>query len=415
MQTSRRSLVMGRPGTRAPSSFTGASLCLALTYLTLLAGRFTLNRIVPIEAPLDIRWMLFALLFTMCLVWASVSSLKVTGRTSRLALVLFLAWSGWMSLSLLWADQRVDPFDNLENFVLLAAGMIFCTFAAERLGPVSMDWLWWLILGSASVYLVGALVAGASFSGRFSAFGGGPNVFVRVMILGAIASLALVLDRKRSWPLLMTVPLCLGAILSGSRGGLLAGVAVAALAFVPIAMRLGASRLLILALLLTSGSWLAPKILGDSQVALMYDRFITKSLREGSMGSRDTLALDAWSLFLENPLVGSGAGSFAAAHGVGLHPHNLVLAVASEGGLIGLLLFAASCLLFARSILRIRPLGRDPVLLLVCALYVFFASLFSGDYYDSRFMWFFLVLGAVVVSGRETPRNRSPQRSLRGP
>lgn len=374
----------------------GGVISLMAVYVTMLAGRFTLDRVMAVDFAIDLRWPLITATGLIVAMWFAASAPRLQARTSMTGMIFFLCWAMWMTISGAWAVPSSDTMGTFENFVLLAALTALGIAVVSRLPLSAFGALWWLLFATAAVYLAGAVALGG-VSGRLSAFGGGPNVFVRIMVLGAIAAVALALRGRRSWPLFLAPVFGLGAILSGSRGGVLAAVIVVVLAFIPIMIRLGLKRSIWLSVILAASALTVPRILGEAQLQLMYTRFIVLPFREGALGSRDVLAEAAFEMFLAHPILGAGVGTFEAQNGLGLHPHNLVLATAAEGGIVGVLLLAGTLLAFLIGILRSRPLGVDGLVLLLCGLYIFGAALFSGDYYDSRFMWFFLAAGVCAA------------------
>ena len=72
------------------------------------------------------------------------------------------------------------------------------------------------------------------------------------------------------------------------------------------------------------------------------------------------------------------------------YPHNLILEIAAEGGVIALLLFSLIIFVIIKRWFRPKTLENNFTFLL--ALLFFFASMFSGSIYDTRFMWIFLTL-----------------------
>lgn len=103
-------------------------------------------------------------------------------------------------------------------------------------------------------------------------------------------------------------------------------------------------------------------------------------------------------------MVGGGLDSFFVRFGFSQdlsYPHNLVLDVAATGGLIGLgllVVFAASLVRHCRPVAR---MSHDRLAMLAGVLFVTAASLFSGDFYDSRFLWIFAVLAVNCPAERE--------------
>lgn len=369
-------------------------------FIALLAGRFTLDRLSSQLPSLDLRWFLLAALLMIGSIWYAGSFQVLPKRPVVAGIGIFGAWAGWLALSSFWAPSGARLFDNLESLMFLVA---FVALGATLLGwlPVAVNeslWNWWYITGI--VYFVGAVLAGPDDQGRFSAFGGGPNVFVRIMIIAAIAALSLAISKKRSWPLLAVPAFAVGAALSGSRGGLLAAGVLLIVALVPIARRLGALKTIGIAVLLGFGFAIVQQITAGALGRFVNERFIMQTLIEGYVSSRDVLLEQSWQLYAEDWLIGVGLdGYFALQDGTAFsYAHNLVMATAAESGTVGLILLIAAIVGLVVAARKYRPLPTTVLLAMCAGAFLLITSLFSGDYYDSRLMWFFLAWAAIDAS-----------------
>jgi O-antigen ligase len=108
----------------------------------------------------------------------------------------------------------------------------------------------------------------------------------------------------------------------------------------------------------------------------------------------------AFGLFMRRPFFGTGVNGFYVETNRGSGErdvHNLPLAVAAEGGAIGLLLLINAFVQLRHEFAKIPRSERSLEARAVgyCAIFVGGACLFSGDYYDARLMWVLLVLAAV--------------------
>jgi O-antigen ligase len=145
-------------------------------------------------------------------------------------------------------------------------------------------------------------------------------------------------------------------------------------------------------------------------------RFMVYTLQQKNYGERDTYAAAAWQLFLQSPILGMGVDGFKELSGTGAaYTHNLILAVASEGGSIGLFFLLLSGIFLFNG--RRKPKSLEHLTALSLAVFYFGASQFSGGYYDCRWLW---VLGAMYLLPCTTNRGvrlplvrRSPLRSGR--
>ena len=214
-------------------------LVLLAVFVSLLGGRFTLQQVSAGLPALDLRWVALAASLVAFLGWVAVARERAAPRVPLHGLMVpFLAWCSWMALSALWVHPPARVAAGLLDFTFLAAFTLLAIAVASRLSAEAVSAVWTWVLLAGLVYFAGAMAGSPDAQGRYAAFGGGPNVFVRVMILAALAAVFLAAKRHRMVFLLALPPLLLGAVLSGSRGGLVAGLAVALLGGVFVLRRL---------------------------------------------------------------------------------------------------------------------------------------------------------------------------------
>jgi len=138
----------------------------------------------------------------------------------------------------------------------------------------------------------------------------------------------------------------------------------------------------------------------------------TAGANDTSAGVRADLFGAALHMFAERPIVGHGTGSFAsfAAGAVEFadlpYPHNSLLQVGAEFGLVGLALVG---LLVASAVLRRIPADRSWVALRLVFVFLFFQSLVSGDFYSNRMLWG--LLAVLVLAPDDGPRSPLAQRA----
>lgn len=111
--------------------------------------------------------------------------------------------------------------------------------------------------------------------------------------------------------------------------------------------------------------------------------------------SRINLAQSAINYFVLNPLFGNGLGSFAVMHSgydIREYPHNIILELLSELGIIGLFLLMFPILNITISFLKRLKSGSE-ILILTSALFLFYMinSMFSGDLGFSNIKLFFFM------------------------
>lgn len=88
--------------------------------------------------------------------------------------------------------------------------------------------------------------------------------------------------------------------------------------------------------------------------------------------TRADLYMGAVGIWLRSPVFGQGIGSFGEIHGYGRYPHNLILEIISELGLVGFILFG---LAFLRPVLKAEAKN----IYWYLTIYALSCAMFSGD------------------------------------
>ncbi|WP_250007729.1 O-antigen ligase [Actinoplanes sp. M2I2] len=385
----------------APRVFLAPGLILILVAI---GGRFTLDR----AGYTDLAWVdlrVAGLLVALAVLLVDISRRPrplVTQDRREGWLVATLLFFLFQIASGLWAPaaSRVGP-QTLDLVLMGALVLIFYLYAVGDPETVVRTAFLLFYLAAIVFALAALFINGPGEQGRYSAFGGGPNVFVRIEILGIISAVALALFHRRLLPLLATPLFGLAAVLSGSRAGLLAGAAVGAVALFKIRRRLHpgaiAGAFAFVAVAVATIAAFAP----PAFTSLFQERFVEQTVQERYLSDRTDIWAAAWRLALEHPIAGAGLDGFYGYIGINQfveYPHNYVLGVAAEGGLIGIGLLTAAVLLWTTTV---RGGGLRPQLTglaVAAAVFVGLSSLFSGDYYDSRLAWLFAALAAAAAA-----------------
>jgi O-antigen/teichoic acid export membrane protein/O-antigen ligase len=383
----------------------GGALAGFALMLVAIAGRYTLDRAgVAALAWVDLR--VVGLLVGCGLVAVELRTCGgLKGYQSAGWLVATMIFFGYQTLSIGWAPPGADIAAGAVDLLCLAV-LVFAVYLHARTWPQSAGWrVLWLFWVAGVVFALGAfLVTGPGEQGRYAAFGGGPNVFVRIEVLALIAAIALI-AHGASRHLLWSVPLLLaGALASGSRGGLVAAAVVGAVAV--LAGRRRARRAAGLAVVGTLGALFAVVQLNLPGADLIRSRFVEQTLQEGYASDRPVVYASAVDLAREHPLLGVGIDGWRVLVGdqFGIvYPHNYVLSVAAEGGTVGLVLLGIAMALWLRTMRAARPWSLLTKTLVAAAAFVAIASMVSGDYYDSRLAWCCAALAAAsTVTGPTT-------------
>jgi O-antigen ligase len=376
---------------------------LLVVFVVLLSGRFTFGRLGALP-DWDLRWPGLVLVALLLLAWTVGSRERrlVVGPGALLG--WFVAWAAWMGISALWAPPGARVGEIALDLVFLVVFVAAGWTVAGRVHPRAVDAVWWWVYGAGWIYAAGAFAAGPDLQGRYAAFGGGPNVFVRVMALAVLATLFLAVLRRKHWVLVGLVPFLVGTYLSGSRGGVLALLVVVLVGGIPLLRRMSRETRTAIAVGGAVLALLLPFFYRPSWFGFVEHRFVEQTLEQGYDSQRLELFERSLDVFLHNIWFGAGLDSFYAREWRLTqleYPHNLVLASLSEGGLVGGLLLVGALVAAGVALHRRRPLGAEALALGLAALFMLVAGMFSGDYYDSRFFWFFA--GLAIIRARTAP------------
>lgn len=302
----------------------------------------------------------------------------------------------YMALSSAWA---MYPDIDLANQLLLVVVLLAVTCLFLRWGTEKqLNLILIITFGSGLVYAAGSLAGGLDV-GRLAAFGGGPNVFVRVTGSGLVAGLYLFFAQRKRFVIWAFPVLLLAALGSGSRGGAI-GLAVSvlfvALFVLPLYYRW--RTIFWVGIVLIISAWITYSLIRDSELMrTIWLRYVVLT-EQGYLAGRDIRMSAAWYLFLDRPWIGAGLNGFKSATGFPDYPHNLLLQVASEGGILGLIPLLIGLVLLIYRWFQPRSVEHDFVLA-ICLLY-FVASQISGQIYDARFAWFYGL--AYMLPKRQT-------------
>lgn len=323
---------------------------------------------------------------------------RQTERSPALTRVFWLVFAllAVLLASAMWANGGSSTFDEIL-WIIALVGMLALVSATAQLDPrATVDTFMLLSVIAGSIFAVAGLLDSTGYS-RISAFGGGPNVFARITGIGIVGVLYWALRGYRGWPAFIAlVPLlAVATLLSGSRGailGALAGLLVVASAF----GRRTLLRLMVLLLIMAPVVLVVYSLYGRQLQTIFNQRIVKLTFEEGYTAGRNTLWAAAGDLFGDDPVLGSGLGTYINENG--FYAHNLILQVAVDAGIVGI-----SALLLCWAVILKKLVGghiRNPLVLgpSAAAVVILVASMFSGDYYDSRFFWAFMIMACAMVT-----------------
>lgn len=308
----------------------------------------------------------------------------------------------------------------IVNVALLAAGIVVGTRRRDVRRSLG---LMLLVALGAGVALVHEIATGVqpTFAGRYAISNEAydPIALGRLAAAGLLIGLYVLLaERKYRLVGVVAVPLMTITLLaSGGRGSLL-GVIAGMIVLFGVGSVFAVRRSAILAAIAASlvvASLVVPGAAVTRATSVLFGG------SEGlNSGGRTALWSAAWHAFLAHPLGGLGTGGFAALDLPENYPHNLLLEIAAELGVIGLvpllLTLGVGFAIITRAIRR-GPVSERGLPVLVAALLAsaFVNALFSTDIPANYDVWLYLGLGVGMASQLELPAQaRTGQGAERG-
>lgn len=336
------------------------------------------------------------------------------GSTRPLRISTHLVFFLYLLGSSVWSPISDFTYSKFFEVALLMVLNLSLWISLERRSRDTIGGFWWGVLVALLPLFLGGIVSELVSGGgghRLSVFGGGPNAFARNCGILAFALLFFYQSRGGMRHLLLASTVIPVVLLSGSRGGLLA-VMVATVVFFWVVVR---TRGLARSPLVPAAFWglsvlgLAWAVAPGSVLQRFEKRFVSVSFGGGgdvSLGGVDIYTSGRGTLFelavrlgMDEPVLGGGLGSFMYYSG-GSYPHNLFLEAFAEGGVVGLFLLCLTLVPVMRVFWSGRR-GPDAAAVGVVVLCVV-SSMFSGDVFDSRNIWLFLLIdqfaGGVYLS-----------------
>lgn len=379
--------------------------------MSLLVGRWSPGRLVDVAwqsyAGIDLSILLQPRHWLFPLLLLTVLPLRILRVPTRLSspigrrnhlfnlmaclfiyLILSTAWASQTDLALAKAYELIVVFGTIAAIV---------AWMNSPQAAIFLHWFW-VSITAFTGFLAFMAFLSLTTETRLSVLGGGPNVFGRLMFLFAIGSLALIRQNN-----LLRLSTCAAAmvlvILSGSRGAMLSSV-VGFTAYAFATQGRLSSRATAIFGITACGIVISMTPVGDLVFKTFSDRIIHLTFEQRYTSGREELLQAAWELWKQSPIFGNGVSGWETHHHVGLsfestYPHNLCLELLCEGGLIALTLFLLIIAQFLRFLSRERNKLHAPTVAATAMFLI--ASQFSGDFFDSRGVFFCLVISPGVL------------------
>jgi O-antigen ligase len=269
-----------------------------------------------------------------------------------------LAFVAWVSASFLWALDKGRVLDATVTFVGLFGLMVI-------IGSLERKYLilaWACLAFSAALSVPAGYILPApegsdmAVSGRFGPGGAGPNSYSCLVAIAFFTSFFGLLRQHRMIAYLLAPVFLYGIIATGSRTGLIALAATPLLALVVPGLAARLSWRILSLYVLGAAAIVVVALVVPSVTEIALERYTTLSQieSEDTWNGRWSLWQGGLDVFTSHPVLGVGEGNFAEAamkysESVQAHSahkdevagvaHNTFLGVASQLGLVGLILF----------------------------------------------------------------------------
>lgn len=256
----------------------------------------------------------------------------------------------FVALSLARLSIAVEPYGMSKLLVVAGGGMVpglFIFLLRRRTPQLDEAMCKWVLVLVGCEALWTLMTASASNRPGFE--GLNPIWTARECAVGVILSLELRARGATRWFYIIVGATCLaGLVRTGSRGPLLALLAVLFWigALKTRDLRRTAIAFVGLALLVTALLGSSLNVNRGNPMAAYFLRAYASPVEDPNVATRLTLFKRAFQMWVTKPLLGHGLGSFAVeitgTSGFREYPHNMVLELLSETGVIGLVMFLAA-------------------------------------------------------------------------
>lgn len=351
-------------------------------------------------------------------------------RALRLA-GLFLAFLTYAAVSLLWTPSSVYAAEKVGYLLVLTLWpFLACTLVIgddlDRFKRFAMALAALSVWFTVETFL--AFLASTMRGNQLAALGITYLGIGRVIGPAAIIILVygIAIERRASLRLVAVLAFAVAVaalLLLGGRGPFLATVLPLliplyyGLALNPLNGTVRIRKYARTLLLLVAAGSVAAVAVGSSQVLSTIRRLLLLLESFGRSASlRVQMYGDALEIWAANPVFGAGVGSWPVLAGFGdqkMYPHNMILEVLAEFGLVGFLLFAFPFVYALWNVLRFADPRRHPWTLLALMLFAnaFVNAMFTGDLSDNRVV--FALLGFLVARFAVAPERTPPTGSTR--
>lgn len=368
-------------------------IVLVILVLCYFAGGFTLSRL-NIGLNLEVKYILYiGFVFSIIMTKYKIKVIKLNNNRLSLFYIMSIVYLFITMLSIINSTNKLaslGKFSDLLFLIVLITSLliVLSDFKEEEF----FAFLSKIIIVIGFIYIIPifmSIFAGAD-RGGFSL--GGYNVITRILFFSACCSIYIYTLNKHIKYFVLTILFFIGIILVGSRGGIVG--AVCSLSFLWILKwRFKFKRTLTISFRKILIPIMVLVIIGIVYTPLkrVFDSRVIDLMFSGNgvyTAGRDQLYLKAINMIEKKPLVGYGLDGFMINTG-NIYPHNIVLEIMIETGIIGLVFFVAMLIL---SIIYAMKMKRTTLSIFsILPLYMIVVQMFSGSLYDFRYYFFWFI------------------------
>jgi O-antigen ligase len=349
---------------------------------------------------------LTALFFAMSILYAGNIILRTPLKISKgsaLHIALFAIFIVYAVTSLFWSESQA--YGSQKAFYLSTLG--FWSFLAPYIivskHERRIERLFLSLLLLAGWFTVEALIVFFKTppGGVLIVLGGSYLTLGRMLSIGLIITLVKLLYSEGKWPInaaaTTMILVFLGLLLStGSRAAFLGSslsmflLSLLNISFSKQKYLLFKRRLIYVAVMIFCMLGGIVYLLLTGKITATIARFAVL-LQEGSDSIRVQLFTSAFEIWLAHPLFGAGIGSWSVLSDLGskyYYPHNIILELLAELGIVGLFLFVAVLVISVRQLGSWSTIRKDPTRITVLLLFAFalFSAMTGSDLAANRFL-----------------------------
>ncbi len=366
--------------------------------LLFLAGDFSLNRFSFIQFEFKAAWIFLYLtiLFFLAIKERNVSSPSKKNNLFMVFSIVFIS----VQMICVYNYFSQDVY-NLEINSLIILISIFLLNLNFKLYYANYDELLSVVCKTfiivSIVYSIIIFYTAYATGGRGSIVIGGPNVTTRIVFFGLICSLYLYSIKNKIFYLILVLVFFASIILVGSRGGIVSAIiSIIMLIFI---------KLFNLEVTPIKNKKIYKSVLGiiigiamiyplkDNIKNMFTERIVNLLIKNFYLAGRDELLSKSLYYISKRPIIGYGFGSYYQI--LGEYPHNIILEIMLNTGVLGLLLFIPVVAFMIYIIFK--GLKSKYYIFYVLPFYMFMVSNFSGNLYDFRFYFFWVSFSLFLL------------------